>query len=121
MCLFHYNTINTPQGRTMIQTDPLWQLADAKAKRSSKVNKVEKTKQSKDSMEVYARLEAIANGGYAQLDKADSSYFLKCFGLYDKGEDFMLRVRVPAGQLSHEQAQRVGEIARDYGRDYIDL
>ena len=105
----------------MVHNNSSQQLAEAKAKRSHKINKVETTKQSKNPMEVYARLEEIAAGGYDQLDKADSTYFLKCFGLYDKGEDFMLRVRVPAGQLSHEQARRVGEVARDYGRDYIDL
>ena len=96
-------------------------LIRAHEARSTKQNKVEKTKALKDPMEVYDRLEAIAKGGYAQLAKEDSAYFLKCFGLYDKGEDFMLRVRIPGGQLNAEQARRIGEVAQRYGRDYIDL
>ncbi|MCF6207337.1 MAG: ferredoxin--nitrite reductase, partial [Sulfurovum sp.] len=75
----------------------------------------------KDPMDVYAKLDEIAAGGYEKLDKEDSTYFLKCFGLFDKGEDFMLRVRIPAGQLSNVQAVRIGEVAQKYGNDYIDL
>ena len=89
--------------------------------RSKKVNKVEATKALKAPMDVYEKLEEIAAAGYEGLAKEDSAYFLKCFGLFDKGDYFMLRVRVPAGQLSHEQAIRIGEIAKKYGDDYIDI
>ncbi len=33
----------------------------------------------------------------------------------------MLRVRVPIGQLNYEQTKRIGEVARDFGEDYIDI
>ncbi len=72
-------------------------------------------------MEVYERLEEIAKGGYEKLSKEDSAYLWKCFGLFDKGEHFMLRVRVPIGQLNYEQTKRIGEVARDFGEDYIDI
>lgn len=96
-------------------------IEKAQAARSTKVNKVETTKSLKMPMEVYAKLEEIAAAGYEGLAKEDSAYFLKCFGLFDKGEDFMLRVRVPAGQLNYEQTLRIGEVAQQYGKDYIDL
>ena len=96
-------------------------LAKALEARSKKVNKVETTKSLKDPMEVYARLDEIAAGGYENLAPEESAYFLKCFGLFDKGEDFMLRVRIPGGQLTNAQAVRIGEVARQYGNDYIDL
>ena len=96
-------------------------LQKALEARSKKVNKVEITKASKDSMNVYTQLEEIAAAGYENLSKEDSAYFLKCFGLFDKGEDFMLRVRVPIGQLSNAQAIRIGEVAKEYGSDYIDI
>ena len=89
--------------------------------RSKKVNKVEITKALKDPMDVYGKLEDIAAAGYNSLTKEDSSYFLKCFGLFDKGEDFMLRVRVPVGQLSNEQALCIGRVAKKYANDYIDI
>ncbi|QOR62572.1 ferredoxin--nitrite reductase [Sulfurovum sp. ST-21] len=96
-------------------------LAKAYEARSKKINKVETIKALKDPMEVYERLDEIAQAGYAELSKEDSSYFLKCFGLFDKGEDFMLRVRIPGGQLSFEQAVRIGEVAKEFGNDYIDI
>jgi ferredoxin-nitrite reductase len=96
-------------------------LEKALKARSKKVNKVETTKASKASMDVYEQLEEIAAAGYENLTKEDSTYFLKCFGLFDKGEDFMLRVRVPVGQLSNTQAIRIGEVAKEYGCDYIDI
>jgi len=96
-------------------------LAKALEARSKKLNKVESTKALKNPMDVYAALEKIAAAGYEGLSKEDSAYFLKCFGLFDKGEDFMLRVRIPAGQLNYEQALRIGEVAKKYGNDYIDI
>ena len=96
-------------------------LQKALEARSKKVNKVEITKANKDSMDVYAQLEEIAAAGYENLSKEDSAYFLKCFGLFDKGEDFMLRVRVPVGQLTNEQALCIGEVAQKYANDYIDI
>ena len=89
--------------------------------RNKKQNKIEIIKESKDAMSVFERLEEISKGGYENLSKEDSSYFLKCFGLYDKGEDFMLRVRIPAGAVTNIQAIRIGEIAQKYGNDYIDI
>lgn len=96
-------------------------LAKALEARSKKINKVEKTKASKNAMDVYAQLEDIALAGYDNLSKEDSSYFLKCFGLFDKGDYFMLRIRIPIGQLNNEQAIRIGEVAQKYGDDYIDI
>ena len=96
-------------------------LEKALEARSTKINKVEATKSLKAPMDVYAKLEEIASAGYEGLAKEDSAYFLKCFGLFDKGEDFMLRVRIPAGQLNYAQAIRIGELAQKYGNDYIDL
>ena len=96
-------------------------LQKALEARSKKVNKVEITKANKDSMDVHAQLEEIAAAGYENLSKEDSAYFLKCFGLFDKGEDFMLRVRVPVGQLTNEQALCIGEVAQKYANDYIDI
>ena len=96
-------------------------LEKALEARSKKVNKVEMTKALKMPMDVHAKLEEIAAAGYEGLAKEDSAYFLKCFGLFDKGEDFMLRVRIPAGQLNYEQTKRIGEVAKKYGNDYIDI
>ena len=96
-------------------------LEKALEARSTKVNKVETTKALKMPMDVYAKLDEIAAAGYEGLAKEDSAYFLKCFGLFDKGEDFMLRVRIPGGQLTYDEAICIGEVAKQYGNDYIDI
>ncbi len=96
-------------------------LQKALDSRSKKINKVEDTKALKAPMDVHAKLTEIAAAGYEGLAKEDSAYFLKCFGLFDKGEDFMLRIRIPAGQVTNAQAVRIGELAEKYGNDYIDI
>jgi len=96
-------------------------LQKALDSRSKKINKVENTKALKAPMDVHAKLTEIAAAGYEGLAKEDSAYFLKCFGLFDKGEDFMLRIRIPAGQVTNAQAVRIGELAEQYGNDYIDI
>ena len=96
-------------------------LKSAFESRNKKQNKVEKTKALKEPKDVYTKLEEIASLGYEELSKEDSQYFLKCFGLFDKGEEFMLRIRLPIGQLNYAQAVRIGEVAQKYGNDYIDI
>jgi ferredoxin-nitrite reductase len=96
-------------------------LQNAKDLRSKKLNKIEDIKNIKSPMDVYAKLKDIANLGYENLSKEDSSYFLKCFGLFDKGEDFMLRVRIPAGVINYQEALTLANVAKTYGDDYIDL
>ncbi len=99
-------------------------LERAHEARSKKINKVEKTKALKTSKEAYDAIERYAREGYGSIPKEDIDYFLKCFGIFDRPatpERFMMRVRIPGGQMNHDQAVAVGEIAREYGQDYIDI
>ena len=97
-------------------------LEEAFALRNKKINKIEKIKEIKTPMEVYQQLENICANGLEKIEDADSSYFLKCFGAFLKKDGkFMLRVRIPAGQLNIEQAKKIGELAKLYGDDYIDI
>jgi len=99
-------------------------LNEAYIARSTKVNKIEKTKVLKTPEEAWEKLEYYAEKGYNAIPAEDLSYFLKCFGIYDRPatpKQFMIRVRIPGGQLSAQQAEVVGRLARDYGNDYIDI
>ena len=97
-------------------------LKEAKEKRSKKINKIEVIKALKSPLSVYERLEELSKAGYEALADEDKKFFLKCFGIFDKGDDhFMIRVRIPGGKLSAMQATRIGELAKEHGRDYIDL
>ncbi len=92
--------------------------------RNKKHNKIEKTKELKTPKEAFELLETYAKDGYDSIAKEDLSYFLKCFGIYDKPatpKQFMIRVRIPGGQLNFEQAVTIGEIASEFGNDYIDI
>ncbi len=100
-------------------------LKQAKEKRSKKVNKIELIKSKMTPKEAFKRLTEISKKGYEALSLEDKNVFLKYFGLFDKNEftpkKFMLRVRIPGGRLSPKQAKVLGEVARDFGEDYIDL
>ena len=99
-------------------------LEEAYEARSTKENKIEATKKLKTPKEAWEKLEDYALKGYTSIPEEDKGYFLKCFGIFDRPatpKQFMIRVRIPGGQLSAEQAEVVGRMARDYGNDYIDL
>lgn len=90
--------------------------------RNNKQNKIEKIKELKTPMSVYDNLQSICEAGYENLKDEDSKYFLKCFGLFDKGEgEFMIRVRIPAGRITNEQAFAIGKLSEEFGNDYIDI
>jgi ferredoxin-nitrite reductase len=100
-------------------------LEKAYEARSGKINKIEEIKNSKNPMSVFEQIERYAKEGYASIPDEDKKYFLKCFGIYDKDsqtpQQFMMRVRVTGGHLNATQAKAIGEIARDYGDDYLDI
>lgn len=100
------------------------ELQQAYTARSKKINKVEKTKALKTPKEAFTLLSDYAQKGYDSIAEEDKSYFLKCFGIYDRPatpKQFMIRIRIPGGQLNNEQAVVIGELARDHGQDYIDI
>jgi ferredoxin-nitrite reductase len=97
-------------------------LKEALEQRSKKINKIEKIKSTKPAIDIYNKLEDIAKGGLENISSDDSGYFLKCFGLFLKKDGkFMIRVRVPAGQLTDTQTIAIGEISKKYGQNYIDI
>ena len=97
-------------------------LQDAFDARNKKQNKIEKIKEIKKPLTVIQNLEDICKLGYENLDINDTKYFFKCYGIYDKGDNsFMIRVRIPAGRLNYEQTIAIGNMAKLYGKDYIDI
>jgi len=100
------------------------QLQNAYDQRAKKRNKIEKLKENKDVFDAWQKLEYYAQNGYDSIPDEDKSYFLKCFGIYDRPKtpgQFMLKLRIPAGHLSAKQAQVIGECAKEFGNDYLDL
>jgi len=92
--------------------------------RNKKLNKIEKIKESKDVFESWKKLEYYSEQGFESIPEVDKSYFLKCFGIYYREKTpgkFMLKLRIPAGHLNAAQAKVIGQCAKEFGQDYIDL
>ncbi|MED1781247.1 nitrite/sulfite reductase [Brevibacillus fortis] len=96
-----------------------WKWAD-----DPSLNKMEFTKLEKDGLDV---IETIVNTyskeGFASIESSDMDRF-KWAGVYQqrpKDGHFMMRVRIPGGILSSEQARVLAKIAEDYGRDLVDV
>lgn len=99
-------------------------LQEAFDARSKKINKIEEIKELKSPQEAFDKLDEYAKNGYDSIPDEDKKYFLKCFGIYDRPATpgkFMLKLRIPGGHLNSAQARVIGESAKNYGQDYIDL
>ncbi|MCF6340182.1 MAG: ferredoxin--nitrite reductase [Sulfurimonas sp.] len=99
-------------------------LQKAYDSRAKKINKIEKVKELKNPQDVFDKLQEFALGGYDSIPDEDKKYFLKCFGIYDKPatpQKFMIKLRIPGGHLNSEQTRVIGEVAREYGENYVDL
>jgi len=99
-------------------------LQQAFQARNKKLNKIEKVKATKNPQEAFDALQQYARDGYESIPDDDKKYFLKCFGIYDRPatpERFMLKLRIPGGFLNADQAKVIGECAKEFGQDYIDL
>ncbi|WP_456401098.1 ferredoxin--nitrite reductase [Persephonella sp.] len=99
-------------------------LVKVSEERNKKLNSIEKLKLEHCPKETWDKLEYYAKNGFSSIPEHDLNYFLKCFGIFYRPatpEKFMLRVRIPGGKLTPEQAYTIGEIAKKFGNDYIDL
>ncbi|MCH9814452.1 MAG: ferredoxin--nitrite reductase [Epsilonproteobacteria bacterium] len=101
-------------------------IEEISKRRNAKVNKIEKIKSNRTIDEAMVVLKSYAKSGYDSIEKDDKAVFFKYFGLFDKEKSngknhFMLRVRIPGGQITAEQAIKVGEVAKVYGNNYMDI
>src|SRR5689334_361422 len=105
------------------------------------LNKNEENKKNDDGLNVRARIENVyAHRGFDSIDPADLRGRFRWWGLYTQRKPgigggktgslddaeieaphFMMRVRIPGGQLSAEQLRTVAGIAKEYGRDLADI
>lgn len=104
----------------------LEKLIKVSQERNEKINKIEKIKPNRTVDEAILKLKEYAKSGYDSIEQDDKAVFFKYFGIFDKEKPngknhFMLRIRVPGGQLSVKQAKKIGEIAKIYGNNYIDI
>ncbi len=104
----------------------LGKLSQISQERNKKINKIEKIKPLRTPKDAMRKLKEYAVLGYDSIDAEEKAVFFKYFGIFDKekpnGKDhFMLRIRIPGGQMTSLQAVKVGEVAKEYGKNYIDI
>ncbi|MDX8365814.1 nitrite/sulfite reductase [Cytobacillus sp. IB215665] len=91
---------------------------------NEKLNKNEKQKLQKDGLEILNDIPHYAKNGFQSIPKDQWDYF-KWAGLYlqKPKEDgyFMMRVNVPSGILTYDQANVLAGISKDYGRGVFDI
>jgi sulfite reductase beta subunit-like hemoprotein len=86
-------------------------------------NKVEDLKKAKDGLDVWPDLLRYSQTGYESITPDDMSRF-RWYGIYEqqpKAGHFMMRVKIPGGDISSAQWRVLGEIARDFGNDLADI
>lgn len=90
----------------------------------SKLNKMELVKLEKDGLDVIRTIiEKYAKEGYDSIPEDEKNRF-KWAGVYEqKPKDgyFMMRVRINSGIVNTDQARALALIAKDYGRDLMDV
>lgn len=86
-------------------------------------NKVEEIKKAKDGLDVWPDILRYSRLGYSAITPDDMAR-LRWYGIYEqvpKNGHFMMRVKIPGGDVSAAQWRVMGEIARDYGNDIADI
>ena len=99
-------------------------LIQANTERSIKRHKTETIKDTFTATQAWERLIGYAKTGYASITEEDKDFVLKSFGVFDRPatpQQFMIRVRIAGGALSVEQARTLGDVAKRFGQDYIDI
>ncbi|OUM87920.1 MAG: ferredoxin--nitrite reductase [Bacillus thermozeamaize] len=88
------------------------------------LNRVELLKLEKDGLDIIDTIvNKYAKEGFASIHPDDFDRF-KWAGVYQqrpKQGHFMMRVRIPGGILTSRQARALAGIAKDYGRDLVDV
>ncbi|MEV2907695.1 nitrite/sulfite reductase [Paenibacillus larvae] len=98
--------------------EPIW------ARDPSSLNKMELLKLEKDGLDVIRTIiENYAVQGYDAIPEDELNRF-KWAGVYEqkpKEGYFMMRVRINSGIMTSGQAHALARIAKDYGRDLVDV
>lgn len=87
------------------------------------MNDNERIKKEKDGLDVYDDILAYAKQGFSSIHPDDIPR-MRWYGIYQQKPNeghFMLRVKIPGGELSAAQMQTVAGITRDFARDVVDI
>lgn len=86
-------------------------------------NRNEQWKHDKDGLEIIKEIPALADKAFKDIDPGDVER-LKWAGIYaqrPRDGHFLVRVKLPSGQLTAEQAEVLAALAAEYGKDEIQI
>jgi sulfite reductase (ferredoxin) len=86
----------------------------------------ESNKRNQDGLDVFERIiHQYAREGWDSIDPADLSGRFRWYGLYtqrpEEDKMFMMRIRIPGGQLTAEQLDACAGLARRWGKGVVDV
>lgn len=88
------------------------------------MNHIEELKKRKDGLDVLEDIYRYARIGSKSIDPDDEALF-RWYGIYTQrpAEDgyFMVRMRVPGGNLTHTQLRTIADLADEHGRGLADI
>ncbi|MBI2301030.1 MAG: nitrite/sulfite reductase, partial [Armatimonadetes bacterium] len=93
------------------------------AERESKAARVERIKREKDGLDVWDDILRYSREGFDAIDPEDFERF-KWYGVYrQKPNDghFMIRLRLPNGELHAHQLELIADITEHYARGFGDI
>jgi sulfite reductase (ferredoxin) len=105
--------------------------------KETKAQRMERLKREKNPWEAMDEVRAFAAAGRESVLPEWASAYFKWWGVYTQGdgagalggkggegkatEYFMMRIAIPNGVASSEQAELIADIARKHGRDLVDI
>ncbi len=86
----------------------------------------ERVKRDQDGLDVYDRIVNLySKSGFDSIDPADLQNRFRWWGLYTQLPEeegrFMMRLRLPGGQLTADQVDACAAVARRYGQGVVDV
>jgi sulfite reductase beta subunit-like hemoprotein len=88
------------------------------------MNKIEEIKKRKDGLDVLADIYRYAELGHKSVTPDDEALF-RWYGIYTQrpAEDgfFMVRIRIPGGELTPIQLRLIADLSGEYGRGLADI
>ncbi len=96
---------------------------EGRAGKESKADRVERIKRNKDGLDVWDDILRYSKLGYEAIDPEDLELF-KWYGIYRQKPNvghFMMRLRLPNGEVSAHQLLIVAELMERYARGYGDV
>jgi sulfite reductase (ferredoxin) len=103
----------------------------------TKAQKVERLKRSKNAWEHFEEIEQFARGGFDSIPPEWVGTYFRTWGIYTQGDGvgviggkngegravryFMMRVRIPNGLLTSEQARVIADLSEKHARGLADI